>query len=225
MIEAILWDNDGVLVDTEEMFFSATSNAFAQAGVALAREFYLECMMSNGRNVFDLLAQQGWTEQQVLALRGERDAAYAAMLRFGSKTFDGVAETLQLLQAKYRMAVVTTSSRSHLNVAHTHSGLSQFFELTVCREDYREPKPHPEPYLTAVRLLGVPANRCIAVEDSARGVKSAIAAGLRVVAIPNSLTKELNFTGASAILDNVRRLPDFLQNYNAPTLTLPLLMR
>jgi HAD superfamily hydrolase (TIGR01509 family) len=211
MIEAILWDNDGVLVDTEELFFSATCDVFARAGVALAREFYLECMLSNGRNVFDALAQQGWTKRQVLALRAERDAAYAAMLRSGSTTMEGVAETLQVLQAKYRMAVVTTSSRSHLNVAHQNSGLSEFFELTVCREDYLEAKPHPEPYLTAVRLLSVPANHCIAVEDSARGVKSALAAGVRVVAIPNSLTRALDFSGVSAVLNSVRGLPEFLQ--------------
>jgi len=78
-------------------------------------------------------------------------------------------------------------------------------------EDYLEAKPHPQPYLTALELLRLPAKNCIAVEDSARGLKSALAAGLRVVVIPNDLTRGSAFNGASAMLDSVTQLPEFLK--------------
>ena len=99
MVDAILWDNDGVLVDTEEMFFAATRDALARAGVTLTRAFYLECMLVNGRNVFDLVEQRGWTPQQVRALRAKRDADYAERLGSGARVMDSVAQTLQLLHA------------------------------------------------------------------------------------------------------------------------------
>ena len=210
MVDAILWDNDGVLVDTEEMFFAATCDALARAGVTLTPAFYLEFMLVNGRNVFDLVEQRGWTPQQVRALRAKRDADYAERLGSGARVMDSVAQTLQLLHMKFRMAVVTTSLCSNFKIAHQASGLLDFFELAVCREDYVNAKPHPEPYLTAMRLLDLPAAHCIVVEDSGRGVKSAVSAGLRVVAIPNSFTRGSDFSGASAVLDSIRLLPQFL---------------
>jgi HAD superfamily hydrolase (TIGR01509 family) len=211
MVEAILWDNDGVLVDTEEMFFSATCDALARAGVPLSRDFYVECVMTHGRTVFELVEARGWTKEQIGSLRKDRDAAYTAMLRSGCKAMNGVIETLRLLRGTTRMAVVTSSPRAELEVAHQVSGIRDFFELIVARENYVEFKPHPEPYLTALGLLQLPAESCIAVEDSARGLKSALAAGLRVVVIPNDLTRGSAFNGASAVLDSVKALPEFLK--------------
>jgi HAD superfamily hydrolase (TIGR01509 family) len=179
MVEAILWDNDGTLVDNEELIFSATCDALASAGVRLTRELYLEYL---GR-LFDLVEARGWTKQQIISLRKDRDAAYVEMLRSGCKAMNGVIETLQLLRGTIRMAVVTTSPGALVEVAHQSSGLLDFFDLIVAREDYVECKPHPEPYLTALRLLRLPAQRCVAVEDTALGLKSALAAGLRVVVI------------------------------------------
>jgi HAD superfamily hydrolase (TIGR01509 family) len=211
MVEAILWDNDGVLVDTEEMFFSATCDALARAEVALSRDFYLEYVMTHGRSVFELVEARGWTKEQIGSLRKDRDAAYVAMLRSGCKAMNGVIETLRLLRGTTRMAVVTSSRRDELEVAHQVSGIRDFFELIVTSDDYVEHKPHPKPYLTALGLLQLPAKGCIAVEDSARILKSALAAGLRVVVVPNDLTRGSAFNGVSAVLDSVIQIPEFLK--------------
>ncbi len=210
MIEAILWDNDGVLVDTEEIFYSATRDALARAGVALTRDLFVERVLSPG-SFFELVEERGWTEAHVRVLRASRDAAYSEMLRSSCKAMEGVLETLQLLRGKTRMAVVTGSFRADVDLAHRRSGLLDFFELIVAREDYVEFKPHPEPYLTALRLLRVAPEDCVAVEDHPNGLKSALAAGLRTVVIPNRLTRGYAFDGASAVLDSVNQIPALLR--------------
>jgi HAD superfamily hydrolase (TIGR01509 family) len=212
MIEVILWDNDGVLVDTEELFFAATRDALARANVELSRERYLEFALGKGRNMSDLLEARGWTPEQIAALRRERDVAYKAMLAAQCRPMEGAVETLRSMQGTARMAVVTTSLREHFEVAHKSSGLREFFELVVAREDYVESKPHPEPYLTALARLGAQADRCVAIEDSPRGLTSALAAGLRCIVVPNDFTRGVDFNGATAVLDNIRSVPVVLRD-------------
>jgi HAD superfamily hydrolase (TIGR01509 family) len=212
MIEAILWDNDGVLVDTEEMFFLATRDTLAGAGVDLTREQYIEFALTSGHSAFDLLEALGWSADQILALRGERDLAYAAMLSAGCVAMDGVVETLARLKGRARMAIVTTSLRRHFDLAHRGSGVREYFDLILAREDYAHSKPHPEPYLTALDRLSVATERCLAVEDSARGLQSALAAGLRCVVVPNRFTRGSQFGGALAVLDDVRALPALVES-------------
>ena len=212
MIGAILWDNDGVLVDTEEMFFLATRATLAGVGLDLTREQYIEFALNSGRSAFDLLEARGWSADQILRLRGERDLAYAAMLCGGCVAMDGVIETLARLKGRARMAIVTTSLRKHFDLAHRASGVREYFDLILAREDYRLSKPHPEPYLTALDRLSVAGERCIAVEDSARGLRSALAAGLRCVVVPNRFTRGSRFDGAIAVLDDVRALPMLVES-------------
>jgi HAD superfamily hydrolase (TIGR01509 family) len=211
MIEAILWDNDGVLVDTEEMFFAATRDALARAGIELTREQYVQFSLTSGHSAFDRLEAEGWSSERVLALRHERDLAYAALLGSGCRPMDGVVETLERLKGRARMAIVTTSLRKHFDIAHQSGELQSYFELVLAREDYDQSKPHPEPYLTALRRLEVRAEQCLVVEDSARGLQSALAAGLRCIVVPNHFTRGSSFEGALAVLQDLRGVPALLE--------------
>ena len=207
MVEAILWDNDGVLVDTEGLCFAATRDALARVQVILTREVYLDFVMGNGRSVFELAEAQGSTPDEIAALRSERDAAFAALLRSApSLAIDGIAETLQALHGRTRMAIVTTAPREHFELAHRHTGMRRFFEIVVAREDYEQSKPHPEPYLTAMRRLGLHPGRCVAIEDSERGLTAATRAGLRCIIVPNDFTRGCIFPGAAAVLADSRAI-------------------
>jgi HAD superfamily hydrolase (TIGR01509 family) len=207
MMKAILWDNDGVLIDTEGLFFQATRNALRSAGVELSRERYVQWSLRQGRSSFDLLREQGWTLAQIAELRFQRDQAYSRMLENPPGIIDGILEVLTLLRAKFRMAIVTTSRREHFELMHQRSNLSQFFEFAVTREDYRRSKPHPEPYLTALARLQLSAKECIAIEDSERGLAAANAAGLRCIVIPNSMTIGSAFADAAMVIPDAAALP------------------
>src|SRR5579883_1642649 len=153
MVEAILWDNDGVLVDTERLFFESTRTTLAQVDIELSLEQFLELSMRQGRSAFDLAAERGWAQQQIAEMKHERDRLYSEMLRVQARAFPGVRETLSALHGRMRMAVVTSSQRQHFDAIHANLGLVAYFELVLAREDYRKSKPHPEPYLLALERL------------------------------------------------------------------------
>src|ERR1700730_191433 len=118
MIEAILWDNDGVLVDTESLFFESTRRTLARIGIEFSLEQFLDLSMRQGRSAFELVAERGWEEQQIVDLKNERDLLYSEMLRKQTRVLPGVLETLKVLQGRMRMAVVTSSQRQHFEAIH-----------------------------------------------------------------------------------------------------------
>lgn len=214
MIEAILWDNDGVLVDTESLFFAATRDTLARAGMVVTREVFIDHVLRSGRNLFDGLLSRGWSAADIAALRKERDALYAEELRRASFLIAGAAETVRMLAPRYRMAIVTSSLRTHLELAHRESGILTLFETVVTREHYEKSKPSPEPYLTAMARLNLPPEKCIAVEDSERGLTAALAAGLRCIIAPNDLTRAGAFDAAACVLPDIAALPRVLAAMN-----------
>jgi HAD superfamily hydrolase (TIGR01509 family) len=199
-IEAILWDNDGVLVDTEGLFFESTRRTLARIGIEFSLEQFLDLSMRQGRSAFELARKSGWGEHQIADLKNERDLLYSEMLRKQARVLPGVPETLRMLEGRMRMAVVTSSQRQHFDAVHADSGLMGYFEFALTREDYRQTKPSPEPYLLALQRLGMKAERCLAVEDSERGLAAALGAGLRCLVVPNEITRNCTFPEATAIL-------------------------
>ena len=206
MIRAILWDNDGVLVDTEELYFQAGREILATQGVALTREDFAEQSLKKGQSVFDFLPDQN--AELIERLRVKRNARYSALLAKGVRVLDGVVETLSALDGRVRMGIVTGSRRDHFEIIHAQTRLLPFFEFVVTREDYNEAKPHPDAYLMAMRLHGLSPESCVVVEDSERGCVAASQAGLRVLAVPNALSQSGEFSSAYKVLNSVREVVD-----------------
>ena len=210
MVEAILWDNDGVLVDTERLYFKATQQALKLAGVDLSLDLYKDVSLRQGAGLFYLASERGYTDAQVAELRAKRDDIYTELLQAEPLLFPAVYETLSELHKKYRMAIVTSSRRIHFDVMHEATKIEGFFEFVLAREDYLNSKPEPEPYLTAMQKPGLPAEKCVAIEDTERGLVAARDAGLRCIVIPHAFTQECKFEGAEAVLKSIAELPALL---------------
>ena len=175
---AILWDNDGVLVDTETVFFEANRRELSALGVEATWADFEEISLRRGESLLSLSALDG---DDLRALYVRRDALYSELLSTEEIAIAGMAELLARLAPRFRMGIVTSSRRQHFELIHARSGLMPHFEFHVVREDYALSKPHPDGYLAAITRTGLPPDRCLAVEDSPRGVASAQAAGLQVV--------------------------------------------
>ncbi len=209
MVEAILWDNDGVLVDTECLFFESTRRTLATIGIQLSLEQFLDLSMRQGRSAFDLAIESGLPKEHVMNVKHERDLLYSEMLRNQTRVLPGVPETLKSLHGRrMRMAVVTSSQRQHFDTMHADIGLTRYFEFVLAREDYGKTKPNPESYLLALERLGMGAQNCVAVEDSERGLAAARTAGLRCLVVPNEITRRCSFSGATAILPGAAAVLD-----------------
>lgn len=175
---AILWDNDGVLVDTERVFFEANRRELAALGVEAS---WADNEEINLRRGVSLLSLSGLDGDELRALYARRNALYSELLGTEEIAIAGMGELLGRLAPRFRMGIVTSSHRDHFELIHARSGFLPHFAFHVVREDYARTKPHPDSYLAGIARTGLPPNRCLAVEDSPRGVAAAQAAGLEVI--------------------------------------------
>lgn len=212
MIKAILWDNDGVLVDTERLYFQATREIMARAGVDLTKEMFVEYLLKQGKGVWHLAVEKGTPSDNVGQMRDERNARYSQLLSEEDTVIEGVTETLPKLH-QFDMGIVTTSRREHFDIIHRASGLLQYFAFILTREDYEKSKPDPEPYLRGLEKTGVERNECIVIEDSKRGLTAATRAGLCCLVIPTALNRDDDFSKAYMVLDTITDVtPELLKS-------------
>lgn len=213
MIKAILWDNDGVLVNTEQQYFRATREILAQVGVDLTRELYIELFLKWARGAWHLAEEKGVPSAEIDHLREARDALYARFLRETNAAIDGAEETLANLYRKFTMGIVTSSRPEHFDVIHQTTGFLKYFDFVITSAHYTNYKPHPEPYLVGLERAGCRKDECIVIEDSPRGLAAASAAGLRCLVIPTELTRGSDFSTAHMVLDNIAEVtPELLRS-------------
>jgi HAD superfamily hydrolase (TIGR01509 family) len=203
MFDVVFFDNDGVLVDTETLYFRATREALAEVGVALAEADYVELFLRQGRGAWHLAQAQGIDAATIDRLRRWRNDRYAALIDRGPVVMPGALEAVQRIAPGRRLAIVTSSMSVPFARAHARSGLLSYVELVLTREAYGQSKPHPEPYLTAISRLGVDPAACLVIEDSERGLIAAKAAGLTCWVVPSPLTAVGCFDDADAVLPDL----------------------
>jgi HAD superfamily hydrolase (TIGR01509 family) len=206
MFDGIFWDNDGVLMETEHLYYQANAEALARAGVELTLEEFCRISLRQGESV--LAIADGLSDAD--ELRRARDEIYFRLLGEESRVYPGVQDTLERLYGRLPMAIVTSCRRDNFLQMHRGSGLLSYFDFVLTREDYVASKPDPEPYLTACSRAGLHPGRCLAIEDSERGVISASRAGLSVAAIPGDMNRGGDFGSARWLLDGIHELPALL---------------
>ncbi len=124
---------------------------------------------------------------------------------------EGVLQTLAELADTYRMGIVTTSKRADFDLIHEKRSILDYMEFFLTEEDYERAKPHPEPYLRGLQRFGATAAETVVVEDSARGLKSAIAAGIDCIVVANEFTATHDLSQATAKVATFRELPSAIE--------------
>jgi HAD superfamily hydrolase (TIGR01509 family) len=190
---AIFWDNDGVLVDTEHLYFETTRDTLRTVGVDLTDELYVEHFLVQGRGAWHLAEARGVPPETIQALQSERNALYARRLAEAPRLVPGAADVVRSLHGRFVRGIVTSCRPEHFAVIHASTGLLPYFDFVLAHGDYARTKPWPDPYLKAVERSGLPPQACVAVEDSERGLLAARRAGIRCVVIPSSLTRGRRF--------------------------------
>ncbi|MEE9904570.1 HAD family hydrolase [Chlorobium sp.] len=203
MIEAILWDNDGLLVDSEALFFELTRKAFERAGYLLDSRYWGVEYLGNARHSSEIALKVGMSPELAGRVIEERNEAFLQSLESPVPLLEDVSETIEALAGRVRLALVTGSPRDKVERMHRDNGLLAHFEVIITDDDITRPKPHPEPYLKALERLGLEPRQCLAVEDSVRGLSSAHAAGIPCIVVPNRLTCIQEFDQAFAVEERV----------------------
>lgn len=198
----VLFDLDGVIVDSEELHYQAYQQVLAPLGVRVSREEYGREWIGKGRGAEYAVETYGLalTPED---LRQRRNEAYFHILRKGVSLMPGVVAALERLSPHFALAVATNSNRQDTIFVLEHLAVRRYFTAVVTRDMYARPKPAPDAFLTAARELGLPPGRCVVIEDAFKGVIAAARAGCRCIAIPHDFTRCNDFSAADLVIGSL----------------------
>lgn len=209
-LEAVVFDCDGLLLDTETHWTTAETTLFARYGKTFGRDHKLQMigssMQATGAILEELLEQPGRASQINAEMLELVEAAMVA-----SEPMPGAADLVAELRGRVPMALASNSWRQLVTVALHAADLTDSFDVVLCGDEVARPKPAPDIYIETARLLGVAPQRVVALEDSPNGVRAARAAGMFVIGIPSFEGIELpdaHFVTDSLKSDDVRQALD-----------------
>jgi HAD superfamily hydrolase (TIGR01509 family) len=213
----VCFDFNGVIVDDERHHCAALITTLAEAGVPLdAATFYREYLGFDDLTCLTQgLAAAGRTLDPgaLAALHTRKRAIYRELLEAEMTLVPGVTDFIvSLLHRESPLAVVSAAPRDEIEYVLRRAGLDECFATVIASDDATTLKPHPEAYHRALVLLGLPAQRCVAIEDSLTGLASGRAAGLNVLMLTTSCSRErLEAAQPAAVWDDfVGRRPEEL---------------
>lgn len=213
-MNTVLFDMDGVLVNSEPIIFRSARKALASEGLALSEADFTPYLGAGEENfILGPAKTFGKMDRAQAMLRilydDFREAAFRELT-----AFDGAGEVIAaLLAQEVTLALVSSSSREKLLISLEAVGIpADSFSLILCGDDVTEKKPSPQPYATAVTRLGKVPSDCLVIEDALNGIASAKAAGICCAAVTTSFSASaLKEAGADFILSNLREIPAILK--------------
>jgi HAD superfamily hydrolase (TIGR01509 family) len=198
----ILFDLDGVLIDSENLYYRAYSAVLAEFGVSVTPEVYGREWISSGKGpeyavrTFDLPIPPE-------EVRARKNPIYSKLLNEEVALMPGAREALERLSARYPIALATNSREDDVAMVMERFGIRGFFTDVVTRGRYANPKPAPDAFVTAAAALGLPNDRCVVIEDAWKGVKAASEAGSPIIAVPHVFTMNDDFSLCARIVGSL----------------------
>jgi HAD superfamily hydrolase (TIGR01509 family) len=185
VIDAVVFDRDGVLIESEEIWDAVRERYVREHGGRYGEEIQRAMMGMSSSEWSRYLHETAGIDAPPATINEEVVQVMLAAYREHLPLVDGAVDAVHRLAARFPLAVASSSNRSLIDAVLDVSGLTACFRTTVSSEEVARGKPAPDVYLEAARQLGVVPERCAAVEDSHGGILSAKSAGMRVIALPN----------------------------------------
>jgi len=210
---ALIFDMDGVLIDSEPLWRRAEVQCFGDVGLEIEES---DCFQTQGMRLDEAVAfwfaRSPWTGQSCKDVEWAVLRRMSELIRAEGEAMPGAVSSIDWASdSDWRLGLASSSSKFLIETVLDHLEIAQRFECTRSAEDETAGKPHPDVYLSAAREMRIDPGACVAIEDSANGVLSALAAGMRCIAIPPPETREdARFDEATLRLDSLHALPEAL---------------
>ena len=208
MIRAVLFDMDGVMVNTETFYIKALIDTLSEEiGLKLTEkevEKYAGLIYTEKlKRIFE--ERKVKADPYELAEKSRRK--FLCMVRGRIKLLPGVRELIEgLFSYGIKLALVSSSRKNVVEMVIRETGLKGVFDAIVTQEDVKHLKPHPEPYLLASKMLKIRPEECVVIEDSVHGISSAKSAGMKCIAIVNPNLPISNYSEADMLVRSVREI-------------------
>ncbi|MCX7824345.1 MAG: HAD family phosphatase [Verrucomicrobiae bacterium] len=199
MISTVIFDLDGLLTDTERLHYEAYRRALAEAGASLAQEEYAEHWIRRGQGIADFVRARALSLDPQ-KLRQRKSEHYLALLEAHLQFRPGALELLQRLHGRKRMALASSARSDAVQGVLDRLDFGRDFEVVATEADVARVKPHPDLFLHVANRMGVSPAECLVLEDAEKGVLAARAAGMKVIAVPQPLTRDNDFSQATRVL-------------------------
>ena len=214
-IQAVVFDFDGVLADSEPLHLKAYQALLEPQGIHLDHQTYCDRYLGyDDEGALHKIAEDNGLllgDEEIEMLIVEKGRIFESLVGANDVLYPGAAECVRRLAAAWPVGVASGALRADIDLILRAAGIGSLFRFIVAAGDTDRTKPEPDPYLRAAELHGVAPAACVAIEDSRWGLESARAAGLRTIAITHTYPRQ-TFTGsADAIVDSLAELtPEFV---------------
>jgi HAD superfamily hydrolase (TIGR01509 family) len=195
----VIFDLDGVIVDSEGLQYEAYRRVLAGEGVVVSESEYAREWIANGQGPEYAVRTYG-LRFSADDLRARKNPVYHALLRTEACLMPGAVDAIERLARDFPLAVATNSNGADTDFVLARFALGGHFAAVVTRECYAAPKPAPDAFRTAAGALGLPAERCVVIEDAYKGVLAASRAGCACIAVPNRFTADNDFRLATRVV-------------------------
>ncbi|RZI52732.1 HAD family hydrolase [Aeribacillus pallidus] len=193
MIKAIIFDFDGLIIDTETPWFEAYKETLGYYNVDLPLEHYVKSVGSDNTVLYEFFKQQLGESCNIEEIDAKAESIYKEKMK-APQAREGVKDYLQEANdLGYKIAIASSSTREWVTHYLDELGVLNYFNTIITQDDVEKVKPAPDLYLKAVDALNISSNEALAFEDSLNGLQAALAAGLKCVIVPNPVTESLPF--------------------------------
>ena len=213
MLAAVIFDFDGIIVDTEPLHYKSFQEVLVPLGLGYAWDEYLRHYIGfDDRDAFrEAFLAGGKTidAEELKGLIAKKAAAFNRVIASGVKPYPGVVELIRSIQGNLPLGLCSGALSCDISPILKQLGITDAFDTMVTADEVAASKPHPESYLLAVDRLaalfpgrGITAGKCLAIEDTPAGIASATGAGVKVLAVANSYPEE-RLAGAFRVVDSL----------------------
>ena len=204
MFKAVIFDRDGVIIDSEAMNIGAGEAAFRDLGIKITDHDKKQIIAKHPKDyIAHFKKHYTFSDEKFHELSGK----HYYLLTEKTPLFPLTLDLIKRLHAQnIPLALTTSASRGHTDLILKRFNIAKFFNVIITEENCSDRKPHPEPYLLTAKKLGVDPKDCIVIEDSAIGLTAAKAAGMKCIVIPTEYTKDDDFSKADLIVEDASKI-------------------
>lgn len=206
LIRAVIWDMDGVIVDTGEYHYRSWRGIFKKQGVNFNESDFQRVFGQRNDTIIRKTLGEELTQIQVDRIADDKDKLFRQIVKSHVTPFPGVIDLLKILKANGILSAVASSAPlENIRLILAEAGIAEYFQAVVYGREVSEGKPSPQIYLLAAQKLSVEPSNCIVIEDAVVGVEGAKWAGMRCIAVTNT-HEAAGLSKADLVVDSLEKV-------------------